>query len=116
MRSALPRERTAPIVCDVRASNTSSETSLRHHRTAASPSARHQRTPGAKLTTLQQKGLVTLCVMHAPSHAKSAKGAEKDRGTVASHLVTRGGSTVLVVKPLGRSRGGCRLLLTGFLS
>jgi hypothetical protein len=27
----------------------------------------------------------------------------------------RGGSTVSLVEPLGRSRGGCRLLLTGFV-
>jgi hypothetical protein len=45
------------------------------------------RTPPAKLTTLQRKGLAALCVMDAPSHAKSAKGAKKDRVTVASHLV-----------------------------
>jgi hypothetical protein len=31
-------------------------------------------------------------------------------------IVVRGGSTVLVVKPLGRSLGEWRLLLTGFVS
>jgi hypothetical protein len=34
----------------------------------------------------------------------------------APRPVVRGGSTVLVVKPLGRSRGEWRLLLTGFVS
>ena len=31
-------------------------------------------------------------------------------------ICVRGGSTVSLVEPLGRSRGGCLLLLAGFLS
>jgi hypothetical protein len=40
----------------------------------------------------------------------------KERTTFVCDVDVRGGSTVLVVKPLGRSRGEFRLLLAGFLS
>jgi len=78
-RSVLPRERTAPIACDVgesgTTSNKTSEASLRHRRTAASPSARHQRTPGAKLTTLQRKPQRT------QSHCPILRGPMMNPGT-----------------------------------
>jgi len=62
-RKALNEERV--FTCDVDVSDTTSETSLRHQRTAASPSSRHPRdagspsrrhgrTPPAKLTTLHE--------------------------------------------------------------
>jgi hypothetical protein len=70
MRSGLPRGRTT-FACDVHVSGNN---------------RRGHGNVGAKLTTLHPALLGVLCVMHTPSHAKSAKGAKRDRFTVANAL------------------------------
>ena len=59
-------------------------------------SARHLRQAG-RLTTLPPALLGVLCVMHAPSHAKSAKAAKKDRLSVAPPGLTAGYSAATIV-------------------
>jgi hypothetical protein len=64
--------------------------------------------------------LRALCGEHSLWAANLPRRTQREQSQcsvaiVASHLVCDGGSTVLVVKPLGRSRNEWQLLLTGFL-